>query len=126
MRMILLVLLFLAGCTAMPARHIDQAWAKPADGLHVVTVERPSRWPGGAPLIIWVDGKQVAALPGGQAINLYLPEGRHIIGVGMPARSGSEAPERTAAVDVSATSHPLLRAGIVALGYGGWEIEVVE
>lgn len=123
---ILILALLLAGCAAMPARHVESSWSEPGPGLQTVTVERPSRWPGGAPLLVWVDGKVSAEVPGGQAINLYLPEGRHIIGVGMPGRSGSEAPERTIVVDVTPGSQPLLRASIVALGYGGWEIEQVR
>ena len=45
-----------AGCASLPPIDLVDTYALPGAGLHVVTVERPSRWPGGADLVIWVDG----------------------------------------------------------------------
>lgn len=125
-RAVLLAAALLAGCASVPATYLDPSMARATAETHVVTIECHSPFPGGAPLVVWVDGVAVAHVPGGQSINLYLADGRHIVGVGMPSRTGDKAPERTIAIDVSATSSPILRASVVAGGYGGWKIKQVN
>lgn len=124
--LVVVVLALLAGCAIAPPKYLNQSVAMSSPGTHVVTVER-GKWLGAAhaPMTLFVDGEPTAVVYGGQAINLHLPDGRHIIGVRMNAQAG-ERPEREIAVDVSAESQPILRAGPVAAGYGGWGIKVAD
>lgn len=129
MRMVLsaLAMVALVGCAIAPARYIDPKVSAQLPGTHVVSVERGKQLgASSSPLTIFIDGSPVAEVFGGQVINLYLKDGRHSIGVGMFGRTGKRAPEREITIDVSETSKPILRAGTVALGYGGWGIEPVS
>lgn len=119
---IVLLAASLAGCAIAPAKFVDPALATAAPGTHIVSIER-GKWFGAAhaPMWIYVDGAHVADLYGGQAMNLHLKDGRHLIGVAVKSH-GDNRPEREIVVDVSASNQPILRAGPVAAGYGGWGI----
>lgn len=115
-----------AGCVIAPAKYMNTNVATALPGTHAVSVER-GKWFGAAHAAMWiyVDDVHVANLYGGEAINLHLKDGRHLIGVAVKSH-GENRPEREIAVDVSASSQPILRAGPVAAGYGGWGIARVN
>jgi hypothetical protein len=125
MKWILIVLVFVgvAGCAVAPARYLNASLSDKAPGTSAVSIERHKKFGYDAlPVIIYVDGKSAAQIHGGQVVTLYIKDGRHSIGV---SAGQYAAPEREIAIDVSPENKPILRAHSVALGYGGWGIDLV-
>lgn len=130
MRKMVLVLglMALSGCGPVKPVVIEASMATAGVGRYPVTVER-GRWVGlnSTPIGVYVDRKLVAVVGGGQVVTMYVDEGRHSVGVG-PDRGPPNVlvPNDEVAVDVSATSRPILRTNVSAMGYGGWKIERVS
>ena len=122
------VMLVLAGCAIAPPRYLAPQVEHSSPDTQVVSIER-AKWLGNSsvPLYVFVDGEKVASLGGGQVINLHLPLGRRIIGVGFAVGDypGGKA-DRSIAVDVTKDHAPILRATMAAMGYGGWKITQIK
>ena len=122
----LIVLALLTGCASVSPTYLDSTFATSTAGTHVVSIERGKHFGlDNVPLVVLVDGKEVALLGGGQAITLNVKDGRHIIGV-VPKTAAEHGANSSIAIDVSAKSQPILRTNVAAWGWGGWMIERVR
>ncbi len=118
--------LLLTGCASVSPKYLNPRFSSAAPGSHAVSVERGKHLGiDSTPLIIFVDGEEVAHIGGGQTITLYIEDGRHIIGVASKA-TADNGPNSSIAVDVSAQSQPILRTNVAAWGWAGWKIEHVN
>lgn len=118
--------LLISGCAHFgPTKYLAQGVSEAGVGKHEVSIERDTHFGyNNVPFVIYVDGKEAAQVLGGEVINLYLPDGRRIIGVA--AAPNRKKPDMSLAVDVSATSRPVIHASMCAIGYCGAKIELVS
>jgi hypothetical protein len=122
---LLIVLSFLIGCASVSPTYLDSTVSTSIAGTHVVSVERGKHFGiDNVPLVVFMDGKEVALLGGGQAISLNVKDGRHIIGVA-PKTVAEHGAVSSIAIDVSSESQPILRTNVAAWGWAGWMIERV-
>lgn len=122
----MLGLLTVAGCANFgPTKYLAPSMGESGAGKHEVSVERDTHFGyNSVPFVVFVDGKEVAQVLGGEVINLYVPDGRRIIGIS--AAPNKKKPDMSVAVDVSATSKPVIHASMCAIGYCGAKIELVS
>ncbi|NYT38901.1 hypothetical protein ERD78_18710 [Allopusillimonas soli] len=72
---------------------------------------------------VYVDGEMIATIAGDEALTIYLPVGRALIGTG-PTSKASE-PYDELAIDVNESQPTLVRFRLSAWGWGapgGWEV----
>lgn len=124
--MVLAAALLVSGCANFgPTKYLAPGMEEPATGKHEVSVERDTHFGyNSVPFVVFVDGKEAAQVLGGEVINLYVPDGRRIIGIS--AAPNKKKPDMSLAVDVSATSKPVIHASMCAIGYCGAKIELVS
>lgn len=122
----MLGLLTIAGCANFgPTKYLAQDMGQPAPGKHEVSIERDTHFGyNSVPFVVFVDGKEAGQVLGGEVINLYVPDGRRTIGIS--ASPNRKKPDMNLAVDVSATSKPVIHASMCAYGYCGAKIELVS
>jgi len=121
-----MVLALLTGCASVSPTYLDSTVSTSTSGTHVVSVERGKHFGiDNVPLVVFMDGKEVALLGGGQTITLNVKDGRHIIGVA-PKTTSDHGADSSIAIDVSAESQPILRTNVAAWGWAGWVIERVK
>jgi hypothetical protein len=122
----LLFALALTSCASFgPTKCLTANACSPGPGKHAISIERDTHFGyNKLPMRIYVDGAPIAEVLGGETINLYVADGRHIVGIDSgPAK---EKPDMTLAVDVNAANQPILRASLCAIGYCGAKLERVE
>lgn len=94
--LVVLISLLVVACT-FPVMPLVAKYASPNPAAGLTTVERGHAITSIAhiPHVIFVDGEAVATLADGKAMSMYLPYGRHIVGVALggsgfrPNRSSS-------------------------------------
>lgn len=125
--LVALATLFIVSC-ALPVIPLVAKYASPNAGAGLVTVERGHTITSIAhvPHVIFIDGEAVATLADGKAMNMYLPYGRHIVGVALEGKRFPTEPVVELAVDVSATENPIMMVWDRAGGYGGLGIKRVR
>ena len=120
-----------ACATVPPTTFSDASFSTPGPDRHITTIERGSNVGSNhAPLSVYVDGSLVAKLYGNQAINLFLPNGRHRIGVAMNNVGvfghDEHGPDRSITIDLPGSDSPILRAAAVGGVLPVWGIERVN
>jgi hypothetical protein len=122
--------LFLACLAAAPsafaAEVLNADFKAPAEGRHALTVQRNKHFgANGVESILIVDDVPAATLKGGEAVTVYLPDGRHIVGIRNGRRSETAA-DMSIAVDVGAGHEPILAATLANAGWTGFKLEQIH
>ncbi len=118
-------LALVAGCATITPDYLDHSLARQSSGTHPVTVAISNvMLPGHARPYVRVDGKAAATLGGGQAVTMYLPDGRHRIDIGPHA----DGPNSDASINVlvSELSPPIVRAQYKENGHHGWTLSTTR
>ena len=98
---------------------VDQSLLRPAPDRGSVTIKRDS-WPlHGYRLGLYVDGKRIGTIGDGEVFQVFLPEGRRLIGV---SRSAESLPTSELGLEVG-TKPVFVHLKLSAWGWGGWDIE---
>jgi hypothetical protein len=122
---ILMVFGLCIGAANAGAIYMDKSYQQPSPNKGVVSVERTKHFfLNHLAARIYVDGKPVASLHGGDAINIYMPFGRHILGAS--AHVKETGPDQQLAVDVTANESPILRMTAANGGYSGVKLTRIK
>ena len=118
----------LAGCGSVPdektapatdaAYFIDKSIATPQPDTGKVVIRRDS-WPmHGYRVDFYLDGRKIGSIGNGEIATVYLPVGRHLIGV----YTIDNKPFREMATEISDKRTTYIHVTLSALGYGGWVV----
>lgn len=133
-RIIAFLLALLSGCVSVPDTNmapqtaasdvVDKAMLEVQPGTGSMTIKRDS-WPLHLyRLPVFLDGKEIGTIGGGEILKVYPPVGRHLVGVGGGAggTSAGKKPASEVGVDVTAAKPVFVHMTLSGWGYGGWDI----
>jgi hypothetical protein len=116
----------LAASSAFAAEVLNADLKAPAEGRHALTVQRSKHFGANAvESIILIDDVAAASIKGGDAVTVYVPDGRHIVGI-RNGRRAETAADMSIAVDVSAGHEPILAASLANAGWSGFKLEQIH
>ena len=122
----LALVVMLTGCTSITPKYYESAVARATPGSRAIVIRRGRHFGiDNVPLVIFLDGRPVAHVGGGQTITLHVADGRHSIGVA-PKAAEDRGPSSSITVDVSAQNQPVLITNVAWMGWAGWKIEREE
>jgi hypothetical protein len=116
----------LAASSAFAAEVLNANFKAPAEGRHALTVQRNKHFGANAvEAVLIVDEVPAATLKGGEAVTVYVADGRHIVGIRNGRRAETVA-DMSMAVDVGAGHEPILAASLANAGWSGFKLEQIH
>lgn len=116
--------LFVVGASSA-AEIIDPSVGRHAPGTAAVSVERDKHFgTNRLPALLYVDGKVVASVKGGEAIVIFLPRGPHVIGSTLSTKAGK--PDQSIVVDAVEEKTTTLKAHLGDWGWAGMQMTRAE
>ena len=120
----LLILALVLPGSAYAAEILDPSFGPDGHGA-AVSVERDRHFgTNRLPAYIFVDGKAVATLKGGEAVILRMSPGPHVMGSSL--RNPPTAPDKAMAVEATEGKTTMLKAHLGNWGWTGMELQRVE